>query len=79
TQAQEAGAVTLNLGVFLNTVISFLIVAFAVFILVKNINRLRKPPAPAPKAPVKVCPYCLTEIPEKAVRCPACTSTLEAS
>jgi large conductance mechanosensitive channel len=79
TQAQEAGAVTLNLGVFLNTVISFLIVAFAVFILVKNINRLRKPPAPAPKAPVKVCQYCLTEIPEKAVRCPACTSTLEAS
>ncbi|MDD2206877.1 MAG: large-conductance mechanosensitive channel protein MscL [Aminobacterium sp.] len=76
-QAQEAGAITMNIGVFVNSVISFLIVAFAVFILVKNLNRLRRPPAPAPKPPVKICPYCFTEIPEKALRCPACTSTLE--
>ncbi len=76
-QAQEAGAITMNIGVFVNSVISFLIVAFAVFILVKNLNRLRRPPAPAPKPPVKICPYCFTEIPKKALRCPACTSTLE--
>jgi large conductance mechanosensitive channel len=76
-QAQEAGAITMNIGVFVNSVISFLIVAFAVFILVKNLNRLRRPPAPAPKPPVKICPYCFTEISEKALRCPACTSTLE--
>lgn len=76
-QAQEAGAITMNIGVFVNSVISFLIVAFAVFILVKNLNRLRRPPAPAPKPLVKICPYCFTEIPEKALRCPACTSTLE--
>ncbi|HCA40924.1 MAG TPA: large-conductance mechanosensitive channel protein MscL [Aminobacterium sp.] len=76
-QAKEAGAVTLNAGLFINSIVSFLIVSFAVFVLVKNLNRLRKPSMPAPKPPVKICPYCFTEIPEQALRCPACTSTLE--
>jgi len=76
-QAKEAGAVTLNAGLFINSIVSFLIVSFAVFVLVKNLNRLRKPPMLTPKPPVKTCPYCFTEIPEQALRCPACTSTLE--
>lgn len=77
--AQAAGAVTLNYGVFINTIISFLIVAFAIFILVKNINRLKrqKEEAPPPPPSTKECPYCLSAIPIKAVRCPFCTSTLE--
>jgi large conductance mechanosensitive channel len=75
--AKEAGAVTLNYGVFINTVLTFLLVAFAVFILVKTINRLKRE-APAPAPDTKPCPKCLTEIPLKAVRCPACTSELSA-
>ena len=76
-QAKAAGAVTLNYGAFLNAVVSFLIVAFAMFLLVKNINKLRKP-APTPPAPAtKKCPFCLTEVAKEAKRCPACTSTLE--
>lgn len=76
-QAQEAGAVTLNIGLFINSVISFLIVSFAMFILVRNINQLRRPETPAPVPEMKKCPYCLTDVPEKAVRCPACTSQLD--
>jgi len=73
--AKAAGAPTLNYGVFLNTVLEFLIVAFVVFLLVKQVNRLRREPAPA--APTtKECPHCLTAIPIKATRCPACTSQL---
>lgn len=76
-QAQEAGAVTLNVGVFINTVVSFLIVCFTIFLLVKSINRLRTP-APAPAAPAtKKCPFCLTNVVKEATRCPACTSSLE--
>ena len=76
-QAQEAGAVTLNIGLFINSVISFLIVSFAMFILVKNINQLRRPETPPPAPEMKKCPYCLTDVPEKATRCPACTSQLD--
>ena len=77
--AQAAGAVTLNYGVFINTIISFLIVAFAIFILIKNVNRLKreKEAAPAPPPSTKECPQCFSTISIKAVRCPFCTSTLE--
>jgi large conductance mechanosensitive channel len=77
--AHKAGAVTLNYGKFINTIISFLIVAFSVFILIKGMNRIyrRKPDAPA--APeTKECPFCLTAVNLKATRCPACTSELTA-
>jgi large conductance mechanosensitive channel len=76
--AQAGGAVTLNYGMFINTVISFLIVAFAIFILVKNINRLKRQQeeAPAPPPSTKECPHCFSTIHIKAVRCPNCTSTL---
>jgi large conductance mechanosensitive channel len=79
-EAQAAGAVTLNYGAFINTVISFLIVAFAIFILVKNINRMKreKAPEPAPAPTTKECPHCFSTIPIKAVRCPFCTSNLSA-
>jgi len=73
--AKKAGAVTVNYGVFINSVISFLIVAFAVFLLIKNINRLQK--AEAPTAPnTKECPFCASTIALKATRCPHCTSEL---
>jgi len=76
--AQAAGAVTLNYGQFINTIISFLIVAFAIFIVIKNMNKMkREEPAPAAEATTKDCPFCLTAIPIKAVRCPHCTSNLE--
>ena len=80
-EAQTAGAVTLNYGMFINTIISFLIVAFAIFILVKNINRLKRKeePAPEPAPTTKDCPYCLTAIPIKAVRCPHCTSNIDSN
>jgi large conductance mechanosensitive channel len=75
--AQEAGAVTLNYGAFVNTVISFLIVAFSVFMLIKGINNLkRKEEAPAPEPTTKDCPKCFTSISIKATRCPNCTSEL---
>ena len=73
--AREAGAVTINYGAFLNTVIEFLIVAFALFLLIKQVSRLQRPvPEAAPAT--KQCPYCFTEIPMKAMRCPHCTSQL---
>jgi large conductance mechanosensitive channel len=75
--AKAGGAVTLNYGVFFNTIISFLIITFAVFLLIRNINRLKKKEE-APAVPVtKDCPYCLSAIPIKAVRCPHCTSELK--
>ena len=75
--AKAAGAATLNYGVFLNTVINFLIVAFAVFLLVRQVNRLMPKPAPAPAAPAtRDCPYCLSAVPAKATRCAHCTSEL---
>jgi large conductance mechanosensitive channel len=77
--AKEAGAVTINYGAFVNNVISFLIVAFAVFLLVRAINALKRKEAVAPSAPDdKVCPQCATTIPIAAKRCPNCTSQLAA-
>ena len=75
--AQAAGAVTVNYGVFLNAVISFLIVAFAVFVLIRAINAMRRKEEAAPAAPTtKECPHCVSAIPIKATRCPHCTSQL---
>src|ERR1700722_4761909 len=75
--AKAAGAATLNYGLFLNTVINFLIVAFAVFLLVRQVNRLAPKPAPAAPAPaMRECPYCLSSVPAKATRCSHCTSEL---
>ena len=74
--AKKAGAVTINYGVFVNSVISFLIVAFAVFMLIRNINRLKQDEAPAPVT-TKDCPFCASSIPLKATRCPHCTSELK--
>jgi large conductance mechanosensitive channel len=75
--AQAAGAVTINYGVFINAVISFLIVAFVIFLLIRSINRLRREEeAPPPEPTTKECPYCLSTIPIKATRCAHCTSEL---
>jgi large conductance mechanosensitive channel len=74
-EAKKAGAVTINYGLFVNTVLSFLIVAFSVFLLIRGINRLKKEEA-ATEPTKKECPRCFTEIPVKAVRCPNCTSDL---
>src|SRR5512146_3218434 len=76
--AQDAGAATINYGLFINTIINFIIVGLAIFFVVKAVNRTRKPaPAAAPAAPTtKDCPHCYTQIPVKATRCPNCTSEL---
>jgi len=77
--AQKAGAVTINYGAFANTIISFVIVAFAVFLLIRSINRLkRQQEAPAPEPTTKECPHCLSKVPIKATRCAFCTSELPA-
>jgi large conductance mechanosensitive channel len=76
-EAQKAGAITINYGIFINTVISFLIVAFAVFLLIKGINSLkRKEEAPSQEPTTKECPRCFSVIPIKASRCGFCTSEL---
>lgn len=77
--AQKAGAVTLNYGRFVNTIITFLIVAFSIFILIKGMNAAKKKEVEAPAAAptVKECPHCATSIPVKAVKCPNCTSDLK--
>ena len=78
--AKAAGAVTVNLGVFINTIISFLIVAFSVFLVIKGLNRMkREQEAPPAEPTTKECPFCLTAIPIKASRCPPCTSELSAA
>ncbi len=76
--AKSAGAVTLNLGVFINTIISFVIVAFAVFLLVRTMNRLNRQKAAPAEPTTKECIYCFSHIPVKATRCPNCTSDLKA-
>jgi large conductance mechanosensitive channel len=76
--AKADGAVTINYGLFVNSIISFIIVAFALFMLIKNMNRLkRERPAPEPAPTAKFCPQCYSTIHIKAVRCPNCTSTLQ--
>lgn len=75
--AQAAGAVTINYGLFINAIVSFLIVALAMFVLIRGINRLkREEQAPAAEPATKECSYCLSTIPIKATRCPHCTSEL---
>jgi large conductance mechanosensitive channel len=77
--AKAAGAVTINYGLFINTVISFLIVAFAVFLLIRSINRLKRQGEAPPAVPTtKECPYCISMVPIKATRCSHCTSELKA-
>lgn len=76
--AKAAGAVTLNFGVFVNTIISFLIIAFSVFLIVRNVNKLRRQEEVPPTVPTtKECPFCLSAVPVKATRCAHCTSELK--
>jgi large conductance mechanosensitive channel len=74
--AKAAGAPTINYGMFIQNILDFLIVAFAIFLLIKQVNRFRQPAA-APDT--KECPYCASTIPKKAVRCPSCTSEIKAA
>jgi large conductance mechanosensitive channel len=75
--AKTAGAVTVNVGLFINTIISFLIVAFAMFLVIRGMNRMKKQDPVSAAAPTtKECPFCFTQIPIKAKRCPNCTSQL---
>lgn len=77
-EAKAAGAPTINYGLFLNSVIDFMIVAFAIFLIVREINILRRHNQAAPaETNTKGCPYCLSTIPLRATRCPQCTSELE--
>lgn len=75
-QAKEAGVVTINYGLFINTIIDFLIIAFVVFLLVRQINKLQKPKS-EPTLDSKDCPFCFSSVPLKATRCPHCTSQIE--
>ena len=77
-EARAVGAATINYGLFLNTLIDFLIVAFAIFLLIRQVNRLKRQPPPVPAvATTKDCPYCFSGIAIKAIRCPHCTSELK--
>lgn len=76
--AQAAGAVTISYGIFINTIVNFLILAFAMFLLIRNVNRLHGKEEAAPDEPItRECPYCLSTIPTAATRCPHCTSQVE--
>lgn len=77
-EARKGGAVVIAYGSFLNTIVNFLIVAFAIFLLIKQVNRFQRP-APAAEVTTKDCPYCASAIPLKATRCPLCTSDLSVS
>ena len=74
-EAQKAGAATINYGAFINTILDFIIIAFAIFIVIKQINRLKKEPPPADPT-TKECPECLSVIPIKATKCAHCTSAV---
>lgn len=77
--AQAAGAPTINYGLFLQALVDFVIVAFVIFLIVRQVNQMRRKPEAAPATPtVKDCPYCLSSVPLKATRCPHCTSELKA-
>ncbi len=78
-EAKAAGAPTINYGVFLNTLIDFIIVAFAIFLVIRFINQLRRQPEAAAMPTTKECPFCASVIPIRATRCPQCTSTLQAA
>jgi large conductance mechanosensitive channel len=78
-EAQKAGAVTVNYGLFINSIINFVIIAFAIFMMIRWMNRLKRQPVQAAPTPTtKECLYCLSTIPLKATRCPQCTSELKA-
>ncbi|MGH7794160.1 MAG: large-conductance mechanosensitive channel protein MscL [Candidatus Binatia bacterium] len=74
--AKAAGAATLNYGMFFNNIINFLIIAFAIFLIIKQINRMQRP-APAAAPTTKDCPYCLSAVPLKATKCAHCTAELK--
>lgn len=74
--AQDAGAATMNVGLFINALINFLIVGIVIFFLIKALNRIEPPPPPLA---TKDCPFCLSKVPDQATRCPHCTSQLEPS
>lgn len=77
-EAKKAGAATIRYGLFFNTIIDFILVALAIFIMIRQVNRLKRQPEPAPALPTtKECPYCFSAIPIKATRCPNCTSELK--
>ena len=76
--SKAAGAVSINIGVFINTVINFIIVAIAIFLLIQNVNRMKRKEEAPPSVPTtKECPHCFTTISVKATRCPHCTSELK--
>jgi large conductance mechanosensitive channel len=72
--AQEAGSITLNIGLFINSLVDFLIISLAIFLLVKQLNKLEKKEEKTVEIVKKTCPFCLTEISKEATRCSACTS-----
>jgi len=75
--AQDAGAATINYGLFINAIITFLIVAFIIFLIIKGVNRMQREEEEVPAEPTtKECPFCLSEIALEASRCPQCTSQL---
>lgn len=76
-EAKEAGAATLNYGVFITSIIDFLIIAFSIFIVIKQLSKLKKEEEVVEEVTTKTCPYCITEISIEASRCPNCTSNLE--
>ncbi|MBC7243431.1 MAG: large conductance mechanosensitive channel protein MscL [Anaerolineae bacterium] len=76
-EAQQAGAPTINYGIFINTIINFLIVAFVLFLIIRQVNRWTAKPAEPAAPTTKECPYCYSQIPIKATRCPNCTSQLQ--
>jgi len=79
-EAKAAGAVTINYGLFINSLVSFVIVVFCVFLLVKTMNRLKREEAAPPAEPTtKDCPFCYSAMPLKATRCPHCTSEVKAA
>jgi len=77
--AKEAGAVTINYGVFVNTIINFIIVAFVLFLIVRSMNRLKRREETPAEPSTKECPFCLSQVPIGATRCPHCTSQLKAA
>jgi large conductance mechanosensitive channel len=75
--AKAAGGATLNYGIFINNVLNFLIIAFAIFLLIKFINRMQQPEPAAAAPTTKDCPYCLSAVPLKATKCAHCTAELK--